>query len=288
MRIKHYLTGIIFCLLIAACNDKEDTMRTTGIEGIAKTSLSKIQLSETRHDDAQAVTITQSYVFFPSGWLQSHSTIQSYMAIEEDIKQENITDIVYTDHRATITDDFGNISTYILNDKGYATVCTRQEAGGRTRTYTFSYLTDTKNNKSYLTNITEIQEDGTTYASIDIDCNDLHSLRITWKVDASYEQAYTATTISSGNETANLSEIPILFLSELYPLSLHPAALYGKILGEPLPALTAQIIPDGNAESKEIVSYSYTTDERGIVTSCKEVTNSYGKNYVRTINYTIE
>ena len=109
--------------------------------------------------------------------------------------------------------------------------------------------------------------------------------RITQKVDT-HEQKYTATT-SSGNEIANLSEIPCLFLAEMYPMSLHSAALYGKLLGEPLETLITQIIPDGNTGNNETTHYSYKTNNEGIITSCNETIKSGNTNYDRTINYVI-
>ena len=50
-----------------------------------------------------------------------------------------------------------------------------------------------------------------------------------------------------------------------------------------------QLSPDDNSESLETTTYTYTLDARGVVTSCKEVTNDkYGVAYRRTVNYTIE
>lgn len=106
------------------------------------------------------------------------------------------------------------------------------------------------------------------------------------KVDT-YEQAYTATTQAT-NETNNVSEVPCLFFTGLYPLSLHSAALYGKLLGEPFNILIDRIIPDGNTASKEVTKYTYSFDKRNIITSCKEIINSYGTDYIRTVHYVIE
>lgn len=93
---------------------------------------------------------------------------------------------------------------------------------------------------------------------------------------------------TAGNSIINQSEVPCLFFADLYPLSLHSAALYGKLLGEPFSILIEQIIPDGNTISQEVRKYTYSLDKRNIITSCKEVTNSYGTNYIRTVNYVIE
>lgn len=303
MQLNKSVWKVILCLFIggglAACSDDDDKEATSlfighylcnndngnkGIEGTeyATTTFSKIQLSEVIKSDAQTVTATETYTYH-SGRLQSYDALQNFTAIEP-VEMESRATVTYGDHQAVVSDDSGNVSTYTLNDKGYAVSCTRKE-GSNNRNYIFSYLTNSEG-KCYLANITETMEDGTVYASINIDYKRYRALRVTQKVDT-YQQAYTATT-PSGNEIMNISEIPCLFFAELYPLSLHQTALYGKLLGEPLDVLISQIIPDGNSENNETVSYTYTTDGRGIVTSCQAVTNSYGTNYVRTVNYVIK
>ena len=94
-----------------------------------------------------------------------------------------------------ITDEAGTVSTYTLNDKGYATTCTSQDMAGNTRTYTFSYLINTED-KYYLENITEKLDDGKEYSFITIDYSNFRALRIQQKVDT-FEHNSTATTPSA-------------------------------------------------------------------------------------------
>lgn len=278
-------TKIIFSLLLicglAACSDDKEECN----EGkYPTTSFSKIELSEVfRGPGDPPVTTTHTYAY-KSGRITSYTTKQTLFVVEP-IEMLTTTKASYCNRQAVITDDFGNTSTYKLDDKGYAISCTRNEAGGNTRTYTFSYLTNTED-KCYLENITERLDDGKVYASIDIDYSSYRTLRIAMHVDT-YDQMYTATTPSEG-EIENISEIPCLFLAELYPLSMHSAALYGKLLGEPSKALITQIIPDGNSESNETTTYTYKLDTRGIVTSCKETINNQSKHFERTVDYVIE
>lgn len=170
-----------------------------------------------------------------------------------------------------------------------ATTCTSQDMAGNTRTYTFSYLINTED-KYYLENITEKLDDGKEYSFITIDYSNFRALRIQQKVDT-FEHNSTATT-PSDNEIANISEIPSLFITDMYPLSMHAVAIYGKILGEPANYLITQLIPDSNGESEETTTYTYTLDNRGIVTSChavvRHIRNGYEQDYTRTVNYTIE
>lgn len=264
----------LICICISCSNDDTE-------EGnYPKTSFSKIELSQTYVGDALPVTTTQAYNY-KKGRLTSYILRQSYTAIEPVI-MEQTTAITYKNSKVTVTDAFDNSSTYTLNDEGYAISCIRQEQGtDNTRTYTFDYLLS--GGKHYLKQMTECINN-VPYASINIEYNSDYTLQITFKID-DYEQTYTAIT---ANNLSNKSEIPSLFLSELYPLSSHAVAIYGKLLGDPLDVLIDKIIPDGNDENNETTTYNYEIDNRGIVTSCKEVINSYGTDYVRTVNYIIE
>ncbi len=283
---KIYAIKAVFCMLFACgltgCSNDENE-ETKGNTNYPTTSFSKIELSEVLISDAQTVTTTQTYSY-NAGRLSDYISRQTFLAIEP-VEIKSTTTVTYSDHQAIVTDEFGNVSTYTLNDKGYAISCTRKEGGGNTRTYIFSYLTNTEE-KCFLENITEKLEDGNIYAAIDIDYNNYRALQISMHVDT-YDQKYTATT-PENKEIKNTSEIPCLFLAELYPLSLHSAALYGKLLGEPFNYLITQIIPDNNTESNETTTYTYNLDNRGIVTSCDEKINSYGKDYKRTVNYIIK
>lgn len=278
---KLIFASLVVLAAVTACKDDDEPANSGNRPAV---SFTKIQLTEDSPFEAgvPTVTTTQTYLY-NQGLLTGCTTVQSYSVQGEPTEMENATTVTYDERRAIVTDDAGNVSTYLLNDKGYATGCTRQEAG-TTRTYTFSYFTAPEG-KCYLENITESMN-GEVYASIDIDYSNYRALRITQKVDT-YEQAYTASTPASDGIT-NRSEVPCLFFAGLYPLSLHPAALYGQLLGEPFNILIDRITPDGNTESKEVTNYTYSFDKRNVITSCKEVINSYGTNYIRTVNYVIE
>lgn len=263
---------------LTACNDDNGTNRQYPVNSFAK-----IQLTENiRSSDAPTVTNTQTYRF-QSGLLSTYAALQTMSVAGEKVEIANNATVNYGGNQAIVADDAGNISTYILNEQGYAISCTRLEGGGSTRQYTFGYDIHA-DGKHYLKSITETGADGTLYASIDIDRSTVHTLRITQHVDR-YNQTFTAT---SDGTTANPGEIPFLFLTDMYPLTLHNTALYGKLLGEPEEELMTGLVPDGNAGSNETITYTYDTDQRGIITACHEVTKSYGTSYTRTVNYAIE
>ena len=225
---------IVFALsvvltVMTACEDNNDSTINGNRSAVP---FSQIQLSEKSAYEAGVPTVTTTQTYsYSQGQLTGFTIVQSYSVQGEPMCIENAASVTYSEHQAVVTDNFGNVSVYTLDDKGYATSCTRQENG-----------TDT------------------------------------------YEQAYTATT-PANDGINNQSGVPCLFLAELYPLSLHTAALYGKFLGEPFPILIDRIIPDGN---KEVTNYIFSFDKRNLMTSCKEVINSYGTDYTRTVSYVIE
>lgn len=282
--MKNILLVLLLAVGLFACSDEDDGIPDN--PGYPVTHFSKIELSETiSSEGAPSVTVTHTYNY-KAGRLTDYTYVQRFVAGSEPVEIKGFSTIAYADHRAVVTDEMGNVSAYTLDGDGYAISCLRNEVGGNTRAYTFTYLINTEG-KHYLENITEIlDKDTQPYASVTIDYNNYRALRIT-ELMGTNEHACTATT-TVGNEIANTSEIPCLLFIELYPLSLHTVALYGKLLGDSYNTLITQIIPDNNTESQETTTYTYTLDQHGIVTSCREVTSSYGTDYKRTVNYSIE
>ena len=281
---KNILIALLFIGGLAACSDSDDSDIPDN-PGYPVTHFSKIELSEVKTEKATPpVTLTQTYAY-KAGRLISFTAIQSFVAGGETFKIENATSVVYGDHQAVVTDEINTVSTYTLDDNGYAVSCIRKEMDGKIRSYTFDYLINTEG-KYFLKNITETLDGNQPYSSINIDYSSYRILRITQQVNKS-EQTYIAGT-STTNEIANTSEIPYLFLTDLYPLSFHSVAIYGKFLGDAYNTLITNLRPEDNSESNETTTYKYEFDGRGIVTSCNEMTKSYGDDYKRTIKYTIE
>ena len=282
---KNIFIALLFIGGLTACSDNNEGSDIPDNPGYPVTHFSKIELKEVKEEPgAPAVTVTQTYDY-SAGRLINFTSTQSFVAGGELFKIENATNVVYGDHQAVVTDEINNISTYTLDDNGYAISCVRQEMDGKIRSYTFDYLINTEG-KYFLKNITETLDGNKSYSSINIDYSSYRTLRITQQVNKS-EQTYIAST-STTNEIANTSEIPYLFLTDLYPLSFHSVAIYGKFLGDAYNTLITNLRPEDNSESNETTTYKYEFDGRGIVTSCNEVTKSYGDDYERTIKYIIE
>ena len=279
---KNIFIALLFIGGLTACSDNNEGSDIPDNPGYPVTHFSKIELKEVKEEPgAPAVTVTQTYDY-SAGRLINFTSTQSFVAGGELFKIENATNVVYGDHQAVVTDEINNISTYTLDDNGYAISCVRQEMDGKIRSYTFDYLINTEG-KYFLKNITETLDGNKSYSSINIDYSSYRTLRITQQVDKS-EQTYIART-STGNEIANTSEIPYLFLTDLYPISLHSVAIYGKFLGDAYNTLITDLRPEDNSGSNETTTYTYRFDKKDVDISCSELTKSYGTDYARTVDY---
>ena len=279
---KNIFIALLFIGGLTACSDNNEGSDIPDNPGYPVTHFSKIELKEVKEEPgAPAVTVTQTYDY-SAGRLINFTSTQSFVAGGEVFKIENATNVVYGDHQAVVTDEINNISTYTLDDNGYAISCVRQEMDGKIRSYTFDYLINTEG-KYFLKNITETLDGNKSYSSINIDYSSYRTLRITQQVDKS-EQTYIAST-STGNEIANTSEIPYLFLTDLYPLSFHSVAIYGKFLGDAYNTLITDLRPEDNSGSNETTTYTYRFDKKDVDISCSELTKSYGTDYARTVDY---
>lgn len=279
---KNIFIALLFIGGLTACSDDNEGSDIPDNPGYPVTHFSKIELKEVKEEPgAPAVTVTQTYDY-SAGRLINFTSTQSFVAGGELFKIENATNVVYGDHQAVVTDEINNISTYTLDDNGYAISCVRQEMDGKIRSYTFDYLINTEG-KYFLKNITETLDGNKFYSSINIDYSSYRTLRITQQVDKS-EQTYIAST-STGNEIANTSEIPYLFLTDLYPLSFHSVAIYGKFLGDAYNTLITDLRPEDNSGSNETTTYTYRFDKKDVDISCSELTKSYGTDYARTVDY---
>ena len=279
---KNVFIALLYVGGLTACSDNNEGSDIPDNPGYPVTHFSKIELKEVKEEPgAPAVTVTQTYDY-SAGRLINFTSTQSFVAGGELFKIENATNVVYGDHQAVVTDEINNISTYTLDDNGYAISCVRQEMDGKIRSYTFDYLINTEG-KYFLKNITETLDGNKSYSSINIDYSSYRTLRITQQVDKS-EQTYIAST-STGNEIANTSEIPYLFLTDLYPLSFHSVAIYGKFLGDAYNTLITDLRPEDNSGSNETTTYTYRFDKKDVDISCSELTKSYGTDYARTVDY---
>lgn len=285
MRRKYI--GLLFLLVLAGCADNESGL--TKVEEAENAdsipAYKSIAISEVLESDAQAVTFTQTYAYDDAGRLSGCTARQTTQGTGT-ISIERMTTVSYDGSRAVVTDEEGNVLTYTLTENNRAASCLYRSFSGDERHYTFSYAVDSLG-RNYLEYVSETLGDASEpYSEIEIDYTCPEALVVTTRVDGT-EQCFLLT-FPSGEGVANRAALPCLPLTELYPLSLHTAALYGHLLGDAYEMLQTSCIPTDNADSEEVTRYAYDTNTDGFPTQCQVVTESYGEKYRRTLNYTFE
>ena len=126
---KNILIALLFIGGLTACNDSDneqpenlesvnifvcsDELAIPNALGYPVTNFSQIKLSEIKTGDAQPVTLTQTYDY-EAGRIASFTSLQKFAAGGESFEIENITDVVYEDHKVIVTDEINNVSTLSL------------------------------------------------------------------------------------------------------------------------------------------------------------------------------
>lgn len=266
-----YLSILFLLSLVAACNkDEEETENRTKL----------LTVTETTGSGSEKVTTKQEFAF-NNELLQKHTTTQTYTDLWLEAKYTHTiaTQLSYEPGKVIITDEAGNESIYIMDDKGRATNCTRNEPGGNIRTYTFNYSTS---EDGILTGIKE-NINGKPYSEITITFLQEGTINIS-ESSNNYQNTFIASTNSAYPGISNtMSRLPWLFLAERCPLSLHTEALYANILGAPLPILPGRLDIEG---SDEITTYSYNADKNGYIIDCAGRTSvSSGRSWSRYVQY---
>lgn len=263
------LLTLLFCML-TACNEEEE--KTKG-------STKCLTVTETTGTGEERVTTEQQFIY-TDGQLTQHVTTQTYTDrwLQAEYTQTVSTQLRYEPGKVIITDeDGGSVSTYLLDENGRATHCTRDELGDNVRTYTFSYSSETGNLSGIKESINE-----SPYSEISITTLNDGTMNITEKTDIR-QGTFTAGFNDNYPGVSNaMSRLPYLLLSERYPLSFHVEALYANLLGEPVSVLPGRLTIEG---SDEITTYSYATDATGYITSCAITTSVPGRSWGRSIQY---
>lgn len=270
--------------LLAACVESESVGDPEEGEEEERPLLgfTALEISEELDSDAQTVTATHTYCYDTADRLTSCLTRQTTEGAGA-IVLENATTVTYGDATATVTDASGNTLTYNFDASGRATTCVYRTQWGEVRRYTFGYY-ETPSGRHYLSRVTETLGDASEpYSEISLDYTVSDVVTVTRVVDSD-GQSFVLSFPSEGG-VDNLAQLPCLFLAELYPLSLHEAALYARWLGDASDVLMARCEPADNAGSGEYTTYTYAVDAEGLPQQCRVLTESYGYVYRRTLNY---
>lgn len=153
---RNFLFFLFFSLMLTACNEKEEDMEE---------KIACLTITEATGSGEERVTTEQKFIY-EDGKLTRHITKQTYTdrLLEGEYTHSVSSQISYEPGKVIVTDEAGTVSTYQIDEKGYATMCTRKEPGGKIRTYTFSYSTTGDEN---LTGVKE-SIDGSPYSEISI------------------------------------------------------------------------------------------------------------------------
>ncbi len=282
--MKHLYAVFLLLLLLAGCAEEESKAPSPEKEEEEKALLgfASITLSEELESDAQTVTVTHTYRYDATDRLTDCLTRQTTQGVGA-IVLENATAVAYGESTVTMTDGAGHTLTYTLDAGGRAVACVRNSSWGEVRRYVFSYM-ETAEGKHYLAHVAETLDGASDpYSEIALDYSTPGTVEVTSMVDGG-GQCFVLS-LPAGEGVANVAQLPCLFLTELYPLSLHVAALYGRLLGDAYDILLAACEPADNAESGEYTTYTYETDAEGLPQRCSVVTESYGATYHRTLEY---
>lgn len=241
-----------------------------------------LEVSEKLTSDAQAVTVTRTYHYDAVDRLTDYVTRQTTEGAGA-IELGNTTTVTYADGAAEVTDAAGNTLAYTFDAGGRATACVYRTPWGEVRRYAFEYE-EVPLGKHYLSRVSETLGDASgSYSEISLDYGTSGVVTVTRMVDGD-GQGFVLSFPSEGG-VDNVAQLPCQFLAELYPLSLHEAALYARWLGDAYDVLMARCEPTDNAESGEYTTYTYDVDAEGFPLQCRLLTESYGYMYRRTLDY---
>ena len=259
------LLGVL--LPLCSCNDEGDDVHSENI---------KLIISEKIAYELGWTDKTEDF-YFTGNRLSKVVTTQITTTtwfepyIDKDtVRTEDIID--YAEKQINITQDNGNELVYTLNEQNKAVECVLYGFGsGGTRHYTFTYTP-----KGMLAGIEE--DNGSLHSECNIDYTDNDIVKTTTQqYGMDFSKSYTASNVEN---TWNFL-CPVII--EAYPLYFHRIAFHMGILGKLSEHLIEKVVPEG--ATNEYITYSYTHNTKGYITSCVEKTVSYGSTHTREIKY---
>lgn len=282
--MKHLYAVFLLLCLLAACTESEHPGMDGENEDPSKAwpGFTSLEISEVLESDAQTVTVAHTYQYDGAGRLTGCVTRQATEGTGA-IALERTATVSYGQDGAEVTDDAGNTLAYTFDADGRATACVYRTLWGEVRRYEFDYCT-VPSGRHCLARVSETLGDETApYSEISLDYGTPGEVGVTRMVDGD-SQRFVLSFPSDGG-VANTAQLPCLFLTELYPLSLHEAALYARWLGDASDVLLSRCEPADNAESGEYTTYAYDVDAGGLPLQCRIQTESYGYLYSRTLTF---
>lgn len=272
-------TGVLVgCLLgVSACEEDNHHEYACGGEAC---NVSKIVLQEVQVSDAIPVTLTQTYLYDGNARLVAYQMGQRYAAVEPEELTGNLS-LTYHDCEVTVKDETGNEWVYAWNaGLQVAAACVYRTVGGSVRNYEFTYSRVA--GKTYLSRLTEYLGDADRpFSTLEIDYSNPEYPLVTKRM---YEEVQRFRLDCSPTDgVPNPARLPVHFYTELYPLSLHHAALYARLLGD-APDVLPRCVQTLDSPYQERCTYEYQL-KNSLPVSCKITHSGWG---VRTVSYRLE
>lgn len=226
-------------------------------------SFSAFIISETLATDNPDERIQKTETFaFNDDRLQSATVTQVIPHFNHTTEcQSNLSHI---NTHVTVSDCTGGIATYTLNKDKYAVSCDVEESG-LLRHYEFTYK------DGYLGSVTEtingsesfrmelFYDKGSLVKTTESIHNNEHILRFT------------------PTPEKNVAKLPLLYLTEIYPLYFHKMAIYAGFLGKAPQHLIQQITSE--TSQSDTANYSYKFNNNYVINCRIEVITSGGNGY---------
>lgn len=200
-------------------------------------------LSETLSTDNSNERILKTETLaFTGGKLQSATVTQVIPHFDYTTECQSI--LSYTDTHVTVAGCVGETANYTLNKDKYAVSCDVEESG-LLRHYEFTYK------DSYLGSVVETIG-GTESFRMELF---YENGNLTKTTETLYDTEYILHFTSTSEK--NVAKLPLHYLTEIYPLSFHKAAIYAGLLGKAPQHLVQQITWESDAADTTNYSYKF-------------------------------
>ncbi len=262
-RTKLSLIILSFIILAVSCSKDKTYL-----------SLNKFQkfsiLEDLTTDDPRELTKKTETLYFTDGELQT-CTVTQVIPHYDNYTIECESNLSYA-NTVTMTGCVGEKATYTLNKDGFAVSCNVEESG-LLRHYEFTYQ------NKYLSTVTETINNTETIR-IELFYNKGDLIKMT---ETKSDDKYTLHFIPTPEK--NVGKLPLLYLTEIYPLYFHKMAIYAGILGKTPQHLIQQITIENNTTDAANYSYKYSN---GYIISCEiEIITGIYKSY-RSLKFNYE
>lgn len=251
MKKNIFLLSVYLLIGLVSCKEGDQAVSDPSLDSPVIYA-SRITLSEKLPNDAATVNLSQSFFYDGLDRLTTYIMQQSFTS-GEAVTMKEMTVVTYESQQVRVVDGSGNCLTYTLDaGHGYAVSCLHEVSGGSVRRYEFTYMPIGE--KYYLCGVKEFLGDSSEpFSSLSMDYTDDEYPMITKQMHSYTQQFRMQLTADC---PPNSAQLPLLFYTELYPLSQHSVALYARLLGAVHSVLPLAVTPLENIYNEQCI-YQY-------------------------------